>query len=260
VALYLEYREPLVRKRVIGIGLIVSLGIIGLGIFSFEYISFRGRCGEDSGAMVHWSMDWIEKNKLAQSEIEELGIGRSSDPWALFEAFSKRFSLTTTAEPRDDPRDIQSIAATGGGDRRELIFVLRHLLTWNDLPAEEVQIHGDQKTESAGRVGRWLVYVRSHDQYFDPMLPLSEQPSGSNQALFARKPRTHTIQPGATSGRDCLSDILFYRESMWPFRYTREWRVYSGPRIDSVIQFNSLKFPTHVGLEPPIDQTSTMTG
>jgi hypothetical protein len=206
-----------VRKRVIGIYLIICLGIIGLGSFSREYISFRGSCGEDAGRFMIWTPDWIEKHKLAQSEIAELGIGRSSDPRVLFEAFSKRFSLTTMADSRDDPRDIQSIAITGGGDRRELIFVLRHLLTWNDLPAEEVSVHSDQQTEPADGVERLLVYVRSRDQYFDPMLSLSEQPRGSNRTLFGGKLRTHIIYPGATPDQVCRSNFLRYRESMWPF-------------------------------------------
>jgi hypothetical protein len=125
-------------------------------------------------------------------EIEALGIAPSDDPWALFGAFAKRFSVVSPAEFQRSPRDIRSIAEAGGGDRFALAFVLINLFRLNGIDTELVFLstrrgseHGDLYVEQA------QVYVPALKQYFDPALPLDSQRDRADRTWLEGRSRLH---------------------------------------------------------------------
>jgi hypothetical protein len=157
----------------------------------------------------------------ALRDIAAVGIDRSPDPWALFEEFAKRFSLIETGDKRGRPRDIQSIAKAGGGNRDELVFVLLTLFRWNGFDAEQVEIYSSP--EAAGerdraKVIRQLVRVRAPDRVFDPALPPADQHKGSGDALLDGMSRVH--YDGAFTTYQCPNSLV----RSWSWHRTRSER------------------------------------
>jgi hypothetical protein len=133
--------------------------------------------------------------------IRTLEFSRSSDPWVLFEEFAKRFSVVATENKPDEPRSLRSIVKAGGGDRDELKYVLLNLFTSNGIDCESVLLGVRQQVapgreSKLGVVDRVLVYVPAIDQYFDPILPVSNQPKGPDwTSLLEGRHREHFLYP-----------------------------------------------------------------
>jgi hypothetical protein len=126
------------------------------------------------------------------SEMEALGIAPSDDPWALFEAFAKRFSVVTPAEFQRIRPDIRSVAQAGRGDRFALAFVLLNLFRWNGIDTELVFLSTKRDSEHGDRyVERALVYVPALKQYFDPALPFNGQHDSADRTWLDGRGRLH---------------------------------------------------------------------
>lgn len=142
------------------------------------------------------SRAWVEYQDQAQREVANLGIGRSSDAGALFDAFVKRFSFVEMPTSQGNPRSIQSIAKTNGGNPRELAFVLVHLFKWNDIEADIVAIYADRvagrpKKFTSDNCEHALVHVPAIERYFDPTLRIAQQLKEAGAKWVTEKPRIH---------------------------------------------------------------------
>jgi len=142
------------------------------------------------------SRAWSEHLLQARREVADLGIDRSPDASVLFDAFVKRFSFIEMPDSQGSPRSIQSITKAGGGNPRELAYVLVHLFTWNDIEAEVVSIYPDSV---AGRPKKFtsvssehtLVHVPAIERYFDPTLRIAQQLKEAGAKWVAERPRIH---------------------------------------------------------------------
>jgi len=113
--------------------------------------------------------------------LKALDVPHSQNAWALFAELTKRLSAVKTAETRHEPRDIQNIIETQGGDCKALSFLLLNLLRWNGIDAELVLYSNEHDIApddifSFGKIDHILVYVPALDRYMDPTGPLTWQP------------------------------------------------------------------------------------
>jgi hypothetical protein len=186
------YRE-LGSTRLRNLILVGCVGVVGfMTVVGFVAFRLAQEC-EVTLTITHGPFD-PQRRDNELSEIAAVGIRPSSDAWALFEEFAKRFSLIETSNKQDRIRDIQSIAKAGGGDRNELVFVLRTLFRWNDIDAEWVEVYGSPETtreQDRAKVIRDLVLVPVLDRIFDPALPPTGQHKGSGRALLDGVSRIH---------------------------------------------------------------------
>jgi hypothetical protein len=180
-----------VRKILPVVGLLAIVGF--LTVVGFNAYRLTHKCDVTAG-IGFASFDSMRRDKEALSEIAAIGIRPSSDVGGLFEEFAKRFSLIETIAGQGGPRDIQSIAKSGGGDRDELVFVLLTLFRWSGIDSESVEVYGSPEAARArdrSRIIRHLVFVRASDQIFDPTLPPADQHKGSGEALLDGISRVH---------------------------------------------------------------------
>jgi hypothetical protein len=203
------------RKILLAVGLLAVVGF--LAAVGFAAYRLTHEC-DVMVSIGYASFDSPRRDKEVLSEIAAIGIRPSSDAGVLFEEFAKRFSLIETSDKQSRPRDIQSIAKTGGGNLDELVFVLLTLFRWNGIDAERVEVYGNPEAAAErdrAKVIRQLVHVLALDRVFDPALPPADQHKGSGEALLDGISRVHydgpvftiyqcpnsTVQSSLTSGR-----------------------------------------------------------
>jgi hypothetical protein len=131
-------------------------------------------------------------NEQQLPEIEVLGIAPSDDPWALFEAFGKRFSVVMSAEFQEPSRNIRSVAAAGRGDRATLAFLVLNLFRLNGIDTELAFLSTKRGSgQGDRRIEQMLVYVPALGQYFDPALPFDSQHNSADRGWLEGRERLH---------------------------------------------------------------------
>lgn len=146
-------------------------------------------------------------------EMESVGIGPSSDAWAIYGQFAKRFVVVSPVRDQNSAHDIRRITEAGEGDRNALIFLLLNLFRWNKIDAELALVSTRRGTRSGGPyVEHLLVYVPSLKQYFDPTLSPAAQPKSSEQTWLVGRRRIHFAAALWHSGKligNCSSSCLY---------------------------------------------------
>jgi hypothetical protein len=158
------------------------------------------RCKADFSAFIHRDPIVEQRYEEAETDIGVVGISPSSDAWVLFGEFAKRFTIVATIA-EDDPRDLRSIAQTGGGNWFELALALLNLFAWNGIDTDMVEVLSGPK--GVDGVVRVLVYVPTLDQVFDPTLPLAGQHKGSGWAFLDGMVRIHQAYPFGRVVKEC---------------------------------------------------------
>jgi hypothetical protein len=167
-------------------------------------------------------------------EIEALGIAPSGEPWALFEAFVKRFSVVTSGQFERSSRDIQRVIEARGGDRSTLSFLLLNLFRWNGIDAELALLSTKRNSKHDDRyIEQVLVYVPAIQQYFDPALPLDGQHNSADRTWLADRDWMHfsaALQhKGKAVGR--CRDLCVYATGG---KLEGEWRDPHAVRIKTI--------------------------
>jgi hypothetical protein len=188
-----------VRKILLAVGLLAVAGFLAAVGFATYRLTHECYVTAGIGTM---SSDSVRRNNELLSEVAAIGVRPSSDAGVLFEEFARRFSVIETSDGQAGPRDIQSIAKSGGGDRDELVFVLLTLFRWSGIDAEVVEIYSSSEAareRNRAKAIRQLVLAPALDQVFDPTLRPADQHKGSGEALLDGISRVHYDRTGFTT-------------------------------------------------------------